>query len=470
MNLFLDYQKKIFNSLKNLEKRNKIKIPSKLKSFAVELPPQNQRADISCNAAMILAKTNNSSPINLAETLKKYLLINFKEFKSIEIAGPGFININFTDLFWKEHLTKIIKFNKKYGSNKIIKKKYNIEFVSANPTGPLHVGHCRGAVLGDTLSNLLIFNGHKVTKEYYVNDHGDQIKNFVTSVYYRILEIIKKKPFPNNKDLYPGDYIIDIARKIIKKKSIKNFNNFEKIYKKLSSESLRESMGLIMKNLHLLGVKHNNFVYESKLIKDNLVLKTIKKLEKQKYIYKGKLSAPKRENIKDWTDRKQLLFKSSEFGDDVDRSLQKVDQSWTYFASDIAYHANKIERNFQVLINILGADHQGHVRFMKTVPHAIGVDENRLELIIYQLVTLKRGSTPIRASKRTKLCTLSARPSILRTSDSETAPPVCEIAWSRRLNPSRTEPSAARAIKCIAVALISAPSVSAMAEKCFSKL
>jgi len=248
MNLFLDYQKKIFNCLKNLEKEKLIQIPTQLKNFTVELPPKNQKADISCNVAMILAKANNNSPVKLAEILKKHLLLNFQEFKSIEIAGPGFLNICFHISFWKEYLTKVIKLDSKYGSIKNFKKKYNIEFVSANPTGPLHVGHCRGAVLGDTLSNLLIFNGNKVTKEYYVNDYGEQIKIFVSSVYYRIVEIIENKPFPNDKNLYPGDYIIDIAKKIIKNKSIKNFGNLKKIYKKLSSESLKYSMKLIMNN------------------------------------------------------------------------------------------------------------------------------------------------------------------------------------------------------------------------------
>ena len=218
--------------------------------------------------------------MKLAEIFKKHLLSKFKEFKNRN-SRTWFFKYYFHISFWKEYLTKVIQLNSKYGSNKSFKKKYNIEFVSANPTGPLHVGHCRGAVLGDTLSNLLSFNGHKVTKEYYVNDHGDQIKNFVTSVYYRILEIIKNKPFPNNKDLYPGDYIIDIARKIIKKKSIKNFNNFEKIYNKLFSESLKCSMQLIMSDLNLLGVKHNNFVYESKLIDNKMVSKTVKKLQKE---------------------------------------------------------------------------------------------------------------------------------------------------------------------------------------------
>ena len=242
---------------------------------------------------------------------------NFIEFKSIEIAGPGFLNIYFHISFWKKYLTKIIQLNSKYGSNKMLKKKYNIEFVSANPTGPLHVGHCRGAVLGDTLSNLLIFNGNKVTREYYVNDYGGQIKNFVSSVYYRILEIIEDKSFPHDQNLYPGDYIIDIAKKIIKKKSIKNFSNLNKVYKQLSSESLKYSMQLIVSNLNLLGVKHNNFVYESKLVDKNMIQKIIKKLQKKKYIYKGKLEAPKGKLIKDWKIRNQLLFKSTIFGDDV---------------------------------------------------------------------------------------------------------------------------------------------------------
>ena len=160
MNLFLDYQEKIFSSLKNLEKKKIIQIPSNIKSVTVELPPKNQKADISCNAAMVLAKANNSSPVELAEILKKYLLLCFRDFKSVEIAKPGFLNIYFHVSFWKKYLTKVIKLNLKYGSNKSPKKRYNIEFVSANPTGPLHVGHCRGAIFGDVLSNLLIFNGN----------------------------------------------------------------------------------------------------------------------------------------------------------------------------------------------------------------------------------------------------------------------------------------------------------------------
>jgi len=400
MNLFYNYQEKIFNSLKILDKRKIIHIPRKLKSFTVELPPKNQKADISCNAAMILAKVNNISPVKLAEILKKHLLLNFAEFKSIEIAGPGFLNIYFHIFFWAEYLTKVIKLSFKYGSNKVSKKNYNIEFVSANPTGPLHVGHCRGAVLGDALSNLLSFNGNKVTKEYYVNDYGGQIKNFVSSVNYRILEIVENKSFPKDKDLYPGDYIIDIAKKIIKNKSIRDFSNFEKIYKKLSSESLKYSMKLIMNNLNLLGVKHNNFVYESNLIDKKMVSKIIKKLEKKNYIYKGKLDSPKGEQTKDWKIRDQLLFKSTMFGDDADRPLQKEDGTWTYFAGDMAYHSHKVERKFDILINVLGSDHAGYTKRIESATKAIS--NNKVDLIckVSQLVKLFKNGKPLKMSKR----------------------------------------------------------------------
>ena len=399
MNLFLEYQQRIFKTLKKLEKKKIIKIPPNL-NFIVELPPQNQKADLSCNVAMTLAKLNKSSPVQLAEILKKNLLINFKEFKSIEVAGPGFLNICFNISFWKVYLGKVISLNTKFGSNQIVKKKYNIEFVSANPTGPLHVGHCRGAILGDTLSNLLSFNGHNVKKEYYVNDHGGQIKNFVLSVYSRILEITKGKTFPKDKDLYPGDYIIDIAKKIINSQSIKNFDNFEKIYAKLSSESLKYSIQLIRKNLTSLGVVHDNFVYESKLINKKEVSKIIRKLKDRKFIYSGKLDPPKGEQEINWKKRELLLFKSTLFGDDSDRPLQKADGTWTYFAADMAYHANKISRKFDVLINILGADHTGYIKRITAATKAIS--NNRVDLLckVSQLVKLFKNGEPFKMSKR----------------------------------------------------------------------
>ena len=400
MNLFLEYQKKILKILKKLERKKLIKVPIKF-NISVELPPKNQKADLSCNAAMVLAKINNISPIKLAEIIKKNLMLNFKEFKNIDIAGPGFLNISFNTIFWRVYINKLITLDSKYGSNKNSKrKKYNIEFVSANPTGPLHVGHCRGAILGDVISNLLIFNGNKVIKEYYVNDYGEQIKNFVSSVYYRILEIKKNIPFPNNKDLYPGAYIIDIAKKILEKESIKNFDNFNKIKDKLSTESLKYSLKIIMHNLILLGVKHDNFVHESKLIDKKMVFKVIKKLKVKNFIYEGKLDPPIGEQKIDWKSRNMLLFKSTVFGDDIDRPLQKADGSWTYFAGDMAYHADKISRKFDILINILGADHAGYTKRITSATKAISNNKVNLICKVSQLVKLYKNGEPFKMSKR----------------------------------------------------------------------
>ena len=400
MNLFTDYKFFFLNYLKILRKKKIINFPDELKNFSVELPPKGNKADMACNAAMILAKFNEKSPIDFANILKKNFLENFKEFEKIDVVKPGFININFKIDFWRNYLLKIIHSNLNYGSNKNSQQKYNIEFVSANPTGPLHVGHCRGAILGDVLSNLLKFNGHLVTKEYYVNDCGNQIKTFVHSVYNRILEITEEKIFPTDKDLYPGDYIIDIAKKIVEEKNIKNFKDFDKVYEKLTNVSLKFSMELIKNNLNNLGIKHDNFIYESELIKKKMVSKTVKKLQKENYVRKGKLEPPKGETKKDWHLRDQLLFNSTKFGDDKDRALQKEDKTWTYFASDIAYHAHKIDRNFDILINILGSDHAGYIKRITAAVKAISKNKINLICKVSQLVKLFKEGKPFKMSKR----------------------------------------------------------------------
>ncbi len=400
MNLFLNYQKRFMDYLKSLEKKKIIDLPDNLKGLIVELPPKEHKGDMSCNVAMILAKFNKKTPLDLANILKKNFLENFKEFEKIDVAKPGFLNINFKIDFWKNHLFKIIQSDANYGSNRNLQQKYNIEFVSANPTGPLHVGHCRGAIIGDALSNLLKFNGHLVTKEYYVNDYGNQIKIFVLSVYHRILEITEEKIFPFDKDLYPGDYIIDIAKKIVEEKNIKDFKNFNKVYEKLAKESLKFSIELIKNNLDNLGVKHDIFVYESELIKNEFVSKTIKKLQKDNYVYKGKLEPPKGELSKDWKTRDQLLFNSTKFGDDTDRALQKEDKTWTYFASDIAYHAHKINRNFDILVNILGSDHAGYIKRITSAVRAISKNKINLVCKVSQLVKLFKKGEPFKMSKR----------------------------------------------------------------------
>ena len=237
-----------------------------------------------------------------------------------------------------------------------------MEFVSANPTGPLHVGHCRGAILGDVISNILTFNNHKVTKEYYVNDYGNQIINFAKSVYFRIREITHKETFPSdNADLYPGDYLIDFAKNISSNSNL-NFDNYDEISEELNELSIKQALLLIKKNLKSLGINHDNFVSEKKIVLDKEVENVVQFLKKNKFVYKGKIKAPEGEDNNNWVEREQLLFKSTDFGDDKDRALQKSDGSWTYFASDVAYHKNKVDRKFDYLINILGADHAGYIK------------------------------------------------------------------------------------------------------------
>ena len=400
MNLLLDYQNKINTCLHTLEKKKIIVLSKNFNGITVELSPKNQDTDISCNAAMIIARFNKTSPVEIAKVLQENFLKNFKEFKDIKIAKPGFLNINFTLDFWLKHLNTINKLKSKFGSTNIKSKKYLVEFVSANPTGPLHVGHCRGAILGDALSNLLLFNGHSVTKEYYVNDYGGQIKIFVLSVYYRILEIVDKKKFPQDENLYPGDYIIFIANEIIKSKKIKDYSNFEKIYNTLALEALNCSMNLIKGNLKTLRIKHDSFVFESKLIKNDWVNKTIEDLKTKNFIYNGKLDSPKGELTKDWKQRNQLLFKSTKFGDDTDRALMKGDNTWTYFAGDIAYHAQKVDRNFDFLINVLGADHAGYIKRITAAVTAISNNKINLICKVSQLVKLFKNEKPFKMSKR----------------------------------------------------------------------
>ena len=400
MNLFFEYQKKFINYLQFLQKKKLIILPRNINSLRVDLPPKGNNGDISYNAAMILSKINNKETIEFGNFIKELFLKKFKEFEKIDVASVGFLNISFKKNFWEKQLNQIIKLNKKFGYNKYKKKKYNIEFVSANPTGPLHVGHCRGAVLGDVLSNLLKFNGNSVIKEYYVNDYGEQIKHFVKSVYFRILEIKKNKYFPIDQNLYPGDYIIDIAKQIIKSKKIKDFSNFEKIYKKLCTNSLNHSIRLIKKNLKSLGIEHDFFVHETSLVNKKLVNKAISKLQKQKYAYYGMLKPPKGEVSETWKPRNQLLFNSTKFGDDTDRALQKIDGSWTYFANDIAYHSHKVDRKFNRLINVLGSDHAGYIKRITAATNAISNNKTELFCKVTQLVKLLKNGQPYKMSKR----------------------------------------------------------------------
>tara|TARA_Y100000591_G_scaffold297863_1_gene289196 strand:+ start:483 stop:2216 length:1734 start_codon:yes stop_codon:yes gene_type:complete len=402
MNIFDQHLDKIKEILLDLSKNNDLILPDTLDGITAEIPPSKFDSDISTNVAMVLSKINKKSPLDLANVFAKEIKNKDKLIHDISIIKPGFINIKFKPIFWTNFIKEIIKNSDTYGINtKENKKNFLIEFVSANPTGPLHVGHCRGAILGDVIANLLLFNKHKVTKEYYVNDYGNQILNFTKSVYYRIREISFNEPFPkDSEDLYPGDYLIDISKNILSSNKDIDLTNFENISETLSVLSIEEALKLIKKNLISLGINHDNFVSEKKLVLNQEVEKTIELLKKKNFVYKGKIKAPAGEDDKNWIEREQLLFKSTDFGDDKDRALQKSDGTWTYFASDVAYHKNKLDRNFDKLINILGADHAGYIKRISSSVDALSNSKNQLICKVSQLVKLIKDKKPFKMSKR----------------------------------------------------------------------
>jgi len=402
MNIFDLYLDKILILIKKLNKDKLIVLPESLNGINVDIPPANFDCDISSNVAMFLSKINKKSPMDLANFLINEIKKQDVLIDSINVVKPGFINIKFKSEYWNNFIKNVNDNYINYGTNiKEKKKKYLIEFVSANPTGPLHVGHCRGAILGDVISNLLIFNKHDVSKEYYVNDYGNQIINFTKSVYYRIREIIYNENFPkDNTDLYPGDYLIDIANNIIKIKNDYKFDNFEHIAKELTLLSVSESLKLIKGNLANLGIIHDKFTSETTIVQNKEVEKVIENLRQKNLIYQGKIKAPKGDNDRGWIEREQLLFRSTDFGDDKDRALQKSDKTWTYFASDVAYHHNKLERNYDVLINILGADHAGYIKRITSVVEALSGSKNKLVCKVSQLVKLIKEGKPFKMSKR----------------------------------------------------------------------
>ena len=401
MNIFENYLLKIEKIIKSAQKDNLLELPDNLSGINVDIPPAKFTGDISTNVAMVLSKINKKSPLELAKQIADLIKNSDNNIDEISIEKPGFINLKFKTNFWNVFILDVLN-NSSYGCSASGKKNsFLVEFVSANPTGPLHVGHSRGAILGDVISNLLSFNGHKVTKEYYVNDYGNQISHFTRSVYLRIKEILYDETFPiEDNELYPGDYLIDIANKIISKNKDLDFKNFESVSEKLKKLSIQESLKLIKINLENLGIKHDNFASETDIINNNEVDEVIKNLKDKKYIYEGKIKAPEGESKENWVEREQLLFKSTDFGDDKDRALQKEDKSWTYFASDVAYHNTKLKRNFNILINILGADHAGYIKRITSVVEALSGEKNKLICKVSQLVKLIKDKKPFKMSKR----------------------------------------------------------------------
>ena len=402
MNIFDLYLDKIVILIKKLNKEGSLELPESLNGINVDIPPLNFDCDISTNVAMVLSKANKKSPIDIANTLVGLIKDTDKKIETISVAKPGFINIKFKAIYWNNFIKNVNEDYKNFGINiKEEKKKYLIEFVSANPTGPLHVGHCRGAILGDVISNILIFNKHNVSKEYYVNDYDNQIINFTKSVYFRIREILYNEKFPiENTELYPGDYLVDIAKNITNLNNNLKFDKFEDVSKELTLLSVAESLKLIKTNLANLGIVHDKFTSESEIVKNKEVEKVIDNLKQKNLVYEGKIKAPKADDDKYWVEREQLLFRSTNFGDDKDRALQKSDKSWTYFASDVAYHYNKLSRNYDLLINILGADHAGYIKRITSVVEALSGAKNKLICKVSQLVKLIKDGKPFKMSKR----------------------------------------------------------------------
>ncbi len=401
MNIFDIYLETIKQLIITLKNKKLIEIPDNLNSINVDIPPEKFDTDISSNVAMVIGKFNKINPMEFGKMIKQQLE-NDSNIEKIEIVKPGFVNIKFTHDYWNKFLKEVIKSKEKFGVNyNETKLNYLIEFVSANPTGPLHVGHCRGAIIGDVISNLLKFNNHNVVKEYYVNDYGNQVLNFTRSVYYRIKEINSKEKFPiDNPDLYPGEYIIDIAKNILSQNKDFKFNNLSSIEEELKIKSINESIKLIKENLQSLGVIHDNFQKESEIIKKKEVEGVVKKLKSMDLVYTGKIKAPEDNNKDNWVEREQLLFRSTNFGDDKDRALQKSDNTWTYFASDVAYHYNKLNRNFDRLVNILGADHAGYIKRITSSVEALSKTKYKLICKVSQLVKLIKDGKPFKMSKR----------------------------------------------------------------------
>ena len=399
MNIFENYLSKISKIIIDNKKNLKLSVLENLDNINLEVPPDHLDYDLSSNASLVLAKTNNLNPVNLAKEIKNLLLSKISDFEEVDIAGPGFLNIKLSKDGYVVNINNILKNKEKYGS-KQSNKTYNIEFVSANPTGPMHVGHCRGAVFGDVLSNLLSFNGNKVVKEYYINDYGNQIHNFVESVYFRMREVKFKDKFILKKNLYPGEYIKEIAKNILKNNKKINIENFDNCFEELKKISLQESMTSIKNDLKKLGIQHDNFSSESDLVKKNLVGKAVKDLQSKNFVEEGYLNPPKGEIPKDWKKIKRLLFKSTEFGDDTDRALQKNDGSWTYFANDVAYHYDKILKKYDNLINILGADHTGYIKRITGAVSALSNKKVKLNCKVCQLVKLYKNGQPFKMSKR----------------------------------------------------------------------
>jgi arginyl-tRNA synthetase len=403
MDVFAGFHGHVLAAVQQLKHDGVVPVEASIEGITLESPKDPAHGDLATNAAMVLAKPAGLPPRALAERLVP-LLASDPNIDKAEIAGPGFINLTLAKSFWPRVLRMVLEDGDAYGRSAIGKgEAVNVEYVSANPTGPMHVGHCRGAVFGDALANLLAFTGFDVTREYYVNDAGAQVDALARSAFLRYREALGQDIGEIPEGLYPGDYLKPVGRALVEQHGEELLKLSEKEWLPIvREEALKQMLAMIQADLATLGIRHDVFFSERSLIEGarDHVAETIKDLEAKGLVYKGRLPPPKGKPDEDWEDREQLLFRSSDFGDDIDRPLVKSDGGYTYFASDMAYHRDKFDRGFETMIDVWGADHSGHVRRMQAALAALTGGKAKLDIKLCQLVRLFRGGEPVKMSKR----------------------------------------------------------------------
>ena len=377
--------------------------PTSLGAVIVEPPRDPAHGDMATNAAMVLAKPLKTRPRELAERIVS-ALAGDDDVDAADIAGPGFINLRLSRDYWHAALSALIASGADYGRSDAGRgEPINVEYVSANPTGPLHIGHCRGAVVGDVLANLLAATGHSVTREFYVNDAGAQVDVLARSAYLRYLEALGDDIGSIPEGLYPGDYLKSVGEELARLHGAALRSRDEGAWLPIVRTTAIDMMlAVIREDLAALDIRHDVFFFERSLHAGDTdqVAEAIDWLSARSLIYRGKLPPPKGRVPEEWEDREQTLFRSTEFGDDVDRAIRKSDGSYTYFASDIAYHFDKFQRGFAHMIDILGADHGGYVKRMQAAVKAMTDGRGSLDVRLSQLVRLFRGGAPVKMSKR----------------------------------------------------------------------
>ena len=403
MNIFSQFDQYIKKILQDIDLNDDaLKLMSRI---SAEPPRDSSHGDISTNAAMVLAKPAGQKPRELAAKLSENLS-NLDEVSEVSVAGPGFINIRLSDAFWQQHLAEILKLGSDYGRGLVSDgHKVNVEYVSANPTGPMHVGHCRGAVVGDALAGLLEFAGFAVTREYYVNDAGVQVGVLADSLYHRYREALGEDVGDIPEGLYPGDYLIPPAKELAEKygNEINDMEVSERVVL-LKEKAIASMMEMIKSDLAKLNIHHDVFFSERSLHEEvdgrSTIDNMLAQMRERGFVYDGKLPPPKGEVPADWEDREQTLFRSTDVGDDMDRPLVKSDGTYTYFAADVAYFKDKYDRGFQRMIYVLGADHSGYAKRLKAVAKAVAGEKAELDVLFCQLVKLLRDGEPVKMSKR----------------------------------------------------------------------